>query len=142
MTHVQPSSAKQFVVIEDLFKAELEEKAILRKNKLSRKLYDRRLADETFTGQLDRRLTWEYRRSEFILARCTRVAVSNLVRLTECNEPETARKACLDMITMRTNHSSISSTKRGYNLTVQHESQIPSSETTGKLLVFLAEKNN
>jgi len=142
MINAKPLSTKQNAVIEDLFEGELEEDAILQKNKLSRKLYDKWLADETFACRLDKRLAWEYRRSEFMLARYTRVAVSNLVRLTECNKPETARKACLDMITMRTNHSAVSSATPGDNPTLQHESQTLSPENTGKLLAFLAEEKN
>ena len=142
MINAKPLSAKQYAVIEDLFEGELEEETILQKNKLSRKLYDKWLVDEVFAGRLDKRLAWEYRRSEFMLARYTRVAVSNLVRLTECNKAETARKACLDMITMRTSHSAGSSATPVDNSTLQHESQILSPETTGKLLAFLAEEKN
>jgi hypothetical protein len=142
MTNAKSLSAKQFAVIEDLFEGELEEQTMLEKHKLSRKLYDKWLVDEIFTGRLDKRLVWEHRRSEFMLARYTRVAVSNLVQLTGCNKPETARKACLDMITMRSNHLASSSAAPEDNPTPQHESTILSPENAGKLLAFLAEEKN
>ena len=142
MTNAKPLSTKQFTVMEDLFEGELEEKVILEKNNLSRKLYDKWLADEDFIDRLNKRLAWEHRRSEFMLARYTRVAVSSLVRLTDCNKPETARKACLDIISMRNNHLAGSSATSGDNPTPQHESPNLSPETTGKFLAILAEEKS
>ena len=144
MINARPLSTRQFAVIEDLFEGEMEEQVILEKHKLSRKLYDKWLADEVFTGWLDKRLAWEYRRSEFMLARYTRVAVSNLVRLTDCKKPETARKACLDIITMRANvlagaRSSGTTVLPGNNPKLPPESPNLSPETTGKFLAILAE---
>ena len=85
MTKVKPLNAKQFAVIDDLFEGRLEEPEILKEHNVSRKLYDRWLADEGFNEHLDRRMAWEYRRCEFMLAHYARVAASNLVRLTDAD---------------------------------------------------------
>jgi len=78
--------------------------------------------------------------SEFMLARYARVAVSNLVRLTDCKQPETARKACIDIITMRTNRLVGTPVVQGDNPTAVSESPNLSPVTAGKLLAVLAEE--
>lgn len=140
MTNAKPLSTKQFAVIEDLFEGELEEQVILEKHNLSRKLYDKWLGYDEFIGQLDKRLAWEHRRGEFMLARYTRVAVSNLIRLTECDKPESARKACLDMITMSANNLAGTAALPANNPTLPPESMSFSSKTASKLLAVFAEE--
>ena len=142
MTNAKALSAKQLAVVDDLFKGELEEQAILENHNISRKLYNKWLADGAFNDQLDRRVAWEYRRSEFILARKAREAVSNLVQLTNPKQPETARKACLDIITMRAKLLAGTPATPGDNLKPTPESPNFSPETTGKLLAVLAEEKN
>ena len=89
---------KQLVVIEDLFAGELDEQKILEKHKVNRRLYDKWLADENFTEEFERRLKLAHRQSELIIARYATVAAAKLVQLTESENQETARKACLDII--------------------------------------------
>ena len=142
MTKAKALSARQLAVIEDLFEGELEEREILEKHKLSRKLYNKWLADETFNCRLDRLAEWENRRSEIMLARSARDAVSNLVGLTKSEQPETARKACLDIITMRANRLAGTPAVPGDNPTPASESPDLSPETAGKLLAVLAEEKS
>jgi hypothetical protein len=139
MTNVKALSTKQLAVIEDLFEGE-QERTILEKHNLSLKLYNKWLANETFNRHLDRRITWEYRRSELILARKVREAVSNLMSLTKSEQSETARKACIDIITMRANRLSGSNAPPGDNPTSSPESPQISPETAGKILAVLAEE--
>ena len=105
MSKPKALNAKQLAVIDDLFEGRMEEPDMLKNHNISRKLYNRWLADEDFNDHLDRRMVWEYRRCEFMLAHYARVAASNLVRLTDADpkQPEAARKACIDIITMRAN---------------------------------------
>jgi len=140
VTNAKPLSAKQLAVMDDLFVGELEEQAILENHNISRKLYDKWLADEAFNSRLDWRVAWEYRRSEFMLAYYTRVAVSNLVKLTDCKTPEAARKACIDIITMRANLLAGIPATPGDNPTPAPESPNFSPEITGKILAVLAEQ--
>jgi hypothetical protein len=146
MTKIKPLNAKQLAVIDDLFEGRQEERDMLKKHNISRKLYDRWLADEDFNDHLDRRMVWEYRRCEFMLAHYARVAASNLVRITDPDpkQPEAARKACIDIITMRANllagnRSSVTPALPVDNQKLLPESPNLSPETTGKLLAVLAE---
>jgi hypothetical protein len=140
MSKEKPSSAKQLAVIDDLFEGGLQEWEILEKHNLSRKLYDKWLADESFTARLDRCVEWEYRKSAFRLARSTRDAVSNLVKLTKSEKGEIARKACLDIITMRANSLSGTNAPPGDNPAQPPDSPPLTPETAGKILAVLAEE--
>jgi hypothetical protein len=139
MSKEKPLSAKQLAVIEDLFEGKKDQE-ILKKHKLSRKLYEKWLADESFNRRLDRRAEWEYRKSAFRLARSARDAVSNLMKLTESEQGETARKACIDIITISANRSAGTNATPGENPTPPLESPPLSPETAGKLLAVLAEQ--
>jgi len=131
-------SAKQLAVIEDLFEGK-QEQAILDKHKLSRKLYDKWLADDSFNRRLDSRIQWEYRKSAFKLARNAPDAVSELMNLTKSKQSETARKACLDIITMQAARLAGTPAVPGDNPTPPDSPQL-SSETAGKILAVLAEQ--
>lgn len=89
---------RQLAVIEDLFLTELDEQAVLDKRGVSRSLYERWLADEQFTRQFNERVALAYRRSRVILARYAPCAAAKLAALIQCDEGETTRKACLDII--------------------------------------------
>ena len=140
MAKPKPLSAKQLAMIDDLFEGRQEESEILKNHNVSRKLYDLWLADEGFNDHLDRRTEWEYRRNEILLVRSARKAVSNLLGLTESKQAETARKACIDIITMRANLLAGTSAKPVDNATSPPESQPFSPETAGKLLAVLSEE--
>jgi hypothetical protein len=140
MAKSKPLSVKQLAVIDDLFEGKKEQE-ILKNHNISRKLYDRWSADESFNRQLDSRMVWEYRRNEIILARSVHEAVSNLMELTKSKQAETARKACIDIITMRANLLAGTPALPVNNATLTPtESQQFSPETTGKLLAILAEE--
>jgi len=139
MSEEKPLSAKQLAVIEDLFEGKKEQE-ILEKHKLRRKLYEKWLADEGFNRRLDRCAEWEYRKSAFKLARSARDAVSKLAGLTESKQAETARKACVDLITISANRSAGGSATKADNPAPPPESPNFSPETAGKLLALLAEE--
>jgi len=147
MSKPKPLSNKQLAVIDDLFEGRMEEPDMLKRHNISRKLYDRWLTDEDFNNHLDRRMVWEYRRCEFMLAHYARVAASNLVRITDPDpkQPEAARKACIDIITMRANLLAGNSSSGTAALPTDNPKLLPevpnfSPETTGKLLAVLAEE--
>ena len=147
MSKPKALNAKQLAVIDDLFEGRMEEPDMLKNHNISRKLYNRWLADEDFNDHLDRRMVWEYRRCEFMLAHYARLAASNLVRLTDADpkQPEVARKACIDIITMRANllagnHSSAPPALPVDSPKLLPESPNLSPETAGKILAVLAEE--
>jgi hypothetical protein len=98
--HARRLSRKQLAVIDDLFAGDLDEQEVLSKHNLSRHLYRKWLVDELFKRELDIRIDSARKQSELIIAQYAPVAAMKLVSLTESEKPETARKACVDLITM------------------------------------------
>ncbi len=90
---------RQLAVIDELFDGD-DEQAVLDKYKVSRRLYNKWLADDAFTGEFDRRIDAAFRQSAVLIARYAPLAAAKLVQLTESDKEETARKACLDIISM------------------------------------------
>jgi hypothetical protein len=132
---------KQLAVIEDLFAGELDEQAILDKYKLSRKLYNKWQNDDDFTEQFEKRIADAYRQSAVLTARYAPVAAAKLIQLTESDKPETARKACLDIISMPV----LTANRKAQPSDEPQlaDTQLPVSlnaETAGKLLAVLAEE--
>ncbi len=93
-------SEEQLAVIDDMFACELDEQAILDKYNLSRREFVRWLGDEDFRMELLRRMEIARLLSEVFLAKYAVTAAAKLVQLTGCEKEETARKACLDIITL------------------------------------------
>jgi len=130
-------SKKQLAVIEEMFSEQLDEQQVLDKHKVSRNVYNKWLADSAFTDEFDRRTASARRQGELIIAKYASLAAAKLVQLTESKSQETARKACLDII-------SLPSAKKpqGPSETEQAGEQQPqlSDETVSKLLAVLAEE--
>jgi len=101
MSESKKLSKRQVAVLEDLFTGELDEQDVLDKHAVPRALYERWLADEQFTEQFERQIAHAYRQSRMILARHAPKAAGRLEELTHCQKEETARKACLDIISLQ-----------------------------------------
>ncbi len=100
MSKVKTVTKKQRAVIEDLFAGAGEEQQVLDRHKVSRRVYEKWQTDEFFLLEFDTRLQGLRRQSEMIIARYATVAAAKLVQLTESQNAETARKACLDIINL------------------------------------------
>ena len=94
-------SKKQLAVIDDLFSGELDERAVLEKHKISRNVYNGWLTDGLFSSEFDRRITSAHRQSAALIAKYAPLAAAKLVQLTESEKAETARRACLDIISLQ-----------------------------------------
>ncbi len=130
-------SRKQLAVIEDLFVGELDEQAVLDKYNVKRPAFEKWLADERFIEQFNERIIRSFRQSRLIIARYAPLAAAKLVELTASENQETARKACLDIISMD------SQRYLGFQDGTSDERQVTSGElspeTAGKILAVLAE---
>jgi len=136
-------SKRQLDVIEDLFVGELTEQDVLDKYKVGRHLYCKWLTDERFAEHLDRRIAASYRRSATYIARYASLAASRLVDLTESDKPETARRACLDIISMQSPGQNSAGTPTAPIDNPASAKDGPSqlsAETAGKILALLAEE--
>ncbi|MHC4890828.1 MAG: hypothetical protein ACYTEO_15340, partial [Planctomycetota bacterium] len=124
---------------EDMFSGELDEQAVLAKHKVSRSLYDRWLADDGFAEQFSRRIASAHRQSELIIARYAPLAAAKLVQLTESENQETARKACLDIISLpKTGTTKIEGPDKAGKDSEKQAEQLPEA-TASRLLAALAE---
>ena len=93
-------SKKQLAVIDDLFSGELDEQAVLEKHKVNRNVYNRWMADDLFVSEFDRKIMSAHRQSAALIAKYAPLAAAKLVQLTESEKEETARKACMDIISL------------------------------------------
>jgi hypothetical protein len=89
---------KQTAVLDDLFNSELDEQGVLEKHRVRRSTYERWLDDELFSERYERYIQRIRQRSELLLAKYRSLAAAKLIELTTSKKPETARKACLDII--------------------------------------------
>ena len=94
-------SKKQLVLIDELFNGKLDEQEVLDKYKVSRLVFNKWLDDKIFHDELDRRADSGQRQSALLIAKYAPMAVAKLIRLTDSEKGETARKACIDIISYR-----------------------------------------
>jgi hypothetical protein len=92
---------KQLAVITDIFENTITEVDALAKNHVSKWLYQKWLDNPIFLAELDARFDEALRRSKFLIAHCLPLAVQRLVQLIVSEKEETARKACLDLISLQ-----------------------------------------
>ena len=93
-------SQRQLVVLDDLFNSDLDEQGVLDKHKVRRITYERWLTDELFMERFKRYVNGVKRRSELLMAKYSCLAAAKLVELTASDKAETARRACLDIISV------------------------------------------
>jgi hypothetical protein len=143
-------SKRQLAVIEDLFAGELDEQAILDKYNVGKRLYNKWLSDDRFIRQFNEHISRAYRQSQLIIARYAPLAAAKLVQLTACEKEETARKACLDILSLPTGV--------GKNLVINSDNAVSgpryclgqedpadsrlSPQTASRLLAALADEQN
>lgn len=141
MSRTKQLTKRQLDVIEDLFTGLLDEQAILDKYKLSRKLYSKWRNDDSFNEQFDKRIADAYRQSAVMIARHATEAAEKLIELTSSDRPETARKACLDIISMPILTAKEKAWSSDETQPADTQPQLSlNAETAGKLLAVLAEE--
>ncbi len=91
-------SQRQLAVLADLFNSDLDEQAVLDRHKVRRSTYERWLEDKLFAERFKKHVNGLKRRGELLMAKYSCFAAAKLVELTASGKEETARKACLDII--------------------------------------------
>ena len=89
---------KQKRVLAELFGDKLEESEVLEKHAVRAETFDKWLADDVFLAEYMR---LSLRRNKIVVAKYASVATSKLIALTSSETGETARKACLDIVTLQ-----------------------------------------
>ena len=140
MANAKQLSKRQLAVIDDIFIGELDEQAVLDKHKIRRNTYNRWQADELFVDEFNRRIASAHRRSAALIARYATLAAAKLVQLTESENHQTARKACLDIISPPA--LAAKKTEQPTEPQSTHDKQVQqlSPQTASKLLAVLAEQ--
>ena len=129
---------RQLAVIEDLFSGELGEQQVLDKHNVSRNVYNKWQAEDNFSREFAQRIAGAHRQGQLIIARCASLAAAKLVQLTESENQETARKACLDIISLPKSTADKADRPSGPEMLGQQQNQQLSPETASRLLTALA----
>ena len=138
MSKSKKLTKRQLAVLDELFAGKTEEQTILKRHHVPRVLYEKWMADERFVKLFEQRIEHAYRQSRIILARNASEVAKRLVDLTTKDNGETARKACLDIITRQ--HTAAG--KAPSKVTPVSEAPAPapdvSPETASRLLAAMA----
>lgn len=129
---------RQTAVLDDLFSGQMDEEHMLQKHKLSLKVYQRWLSQKQFAENFAFRIQASRRQGQLIVAKFIPAAAAKLVELTTSEKEETARKACLDIMSMPLT-SEYTSTENGID--DEPLSEGLSSQLAGRLLEILAGEN-
>ncbi len=130
-------SKRQVAVIEALFSCEMDEQAILDKYRVSRNVYKQWLGDEHFQLELIRRMKIARILGEMLIAKYSFTAAAKLVQLTESEKEETARRACLDIISLPNPYTA---KVEEYEKQLREQMEEIPDEMASRLLAALAEE--
>ena len=139
MKKTKTLTSRQLLVIDDLFAGELDEQQVLEKRGITAKTYRKWLGDQMFTEELAFRMNTARLKSQLIIARFARVAAMKLVSLTESDKEETARKACLDIISSSTD-AAFSSSQSAQSTGPEILCERLTPRVASRLLCILAEE--
>ena len=140
MTRRRYLSQKQLAVLDDLFNSDLDEQGVLKKHRVRRSTYDRWLADKLFAERFLLYVSGLKRRSELLMAKYGQLAAAKLVELTTSGKEETARKACLDIISLPKLAGENNPKPSELQQTAKQQTQPLSDKAASKLLAMLAEE--
>jgi len=130
---------RQLAVITDIFENTLTEADALAKNHVSKWLYKKWLDNPFFLAELDARFDEALRRSKFLIAHCLPLAVQRLVQLIVSEKEETARKACLDLISLQLSNAGLQNSQNPQQQNKKFTPRI-SPEKASRMLAMLAER--
>ena len=136
--HCGHLSNKQRAVIEDMFKNGLSEHEVLEKYKIYPYRYRNWLKNGLFAQELDNRIEAARRQSELAMARWLPLATERLAQLTISEKDETARKACLDIISLHTLEAEQKTAQNAQTVQAKEIKPLP-PEVASKLLAALVE---
>jgi hypothetical protein len=131
---------KQLAVLDDLFgeDASAGEGQILAKHAVKAVDYRRWHGEEAFSQEFSARMDSLSRQSRLLIARYASYAAAKLIALTESENQETARKACLDIIDRLQTPDSRLQAKDGREYGLAEGQLTP--EVAEKILAVLADR--
>lgn len=127
---------RQVEVLDALFVEGTTEGGVLAEHEISSNVYRKWLSDKSFMEEFEFRMQSAHRQGQLVVAKYASFAALRLVDLMNTGKGETARKACLDLMSMPTSKpQSKAENGRG----VKSRSTTLNSELAGKLLSVLSE---
>lgn len=93
-------SKEKLRLIDDLFEFGGDEQAVIKKHNISPQTLKRWLRQDSFKNELNFRRDRARRQSSILLAKYVPLAAAKLVQLCDSEKEETARKACLDILSL------------------------------------------
>jgi hypothetical protein len=129
-------SKTQQIFIEDMFSG-LGEYETLKKHNITQARYRKWLRNGLFAHEINLRIESAMRQGKLAMARCLPKAAKRLTNLTASQKDETARKACLDVISLR--HADIEQETEKKTQSDNQQFQL-SQQKAAKIWAVLAEK--
>jgi len=131
-------SDKQRAVINDLFQNGLTEPETLEKHNISPCRYRKWLENGLFPQEINDRFEAAVRQSKLVMARWLPLTAERLAQLTISEKDETARKACLDVISLHTPETEQKTAQNAQTVQAKEIKPLP-PEVASKLLAALVE---
>lgn len=124
--------------IDEIIKGE-EEASVLRKHQISPEAFDKLLNSPEFVAQISNHIGISIIRSKLLIAQYAQVATAKLISLTECEKEGTARKACLDVITLAQKQSDLTIEREKVSEIAESGPAVLTDEQASRMLAALAE---
>jgi hypothetical protein len=131
-------SDKQHAVINDLFQNGLTEPEAIEKHNISPRRYRKWLEKGLFSQEINDRFEAAVRQSKIVMARWLPLTAERLAQLTISEKDETARKACLDVISLHTPETEQKTAQNAQTTQAKEIKPLP-PEVASRLLAALAE---
>ncbi len=131
-------SRKQLAVLDDMFKNSLTEQETLEKHNITPSRYRKWLENGLFGQEFNDRIDAAIRQTKLVMVRYLPWAAERLIQLTASEKDETARKACLDVISSHNDD-----TAQNIAEASQPQKKLPpglTPEMASRMLAMLAEE--
>ena len=132
---------EQLDVLRDIFSGDFDEQQVLERHGVSSAVYNKWLSDEAFCREFRRRLEASRLRSQALLARYSLMAAAKLIELSASEKGETARKACLDIISLPSSPKGLEKLA-AEEVTDEAKPMQLSGTTASRILAVLAEEKS
>ncbi len=93
-------TTKQLAIIDGLLTGKIKQEKLFKKYKVKKSIYYKWLNESAFRQEFARRVEWMKFQNQLLILRYISVAAAKLIALTESKSEETARKACLDVLSL------------------------------------------
>ncbi len=98
------SETEALVAVDKILKGDSEEQT-LERHEIEPEDFDKLLNNPKFVLQVSNRIGLSIIRTKLLIAQFSQTATAKLIQLMDSDKEETARKACLDVITLATKQS-------------------------------------